>query len=63
MPESKIYDTNPVKHVVVDDRYHMALKIYALKHGKTSKEIVEESRPPEKKPEEAEQEQENKIGI
>ncbi len=43
MPESKIYDTNPVKHVVVDDRYHMALKIYALKHNKTAKEIVEEA--------------------
>jgi len=39
MQESK----KEVKHVVMDDRYHMALKIYAVKLNRTSKDIVEEA--------------------
>ena len=43
MPESKIYDTNPVKHVILDDRYHWALKRYAVEISRTSKDIVQEA--------------------
>ncbi len=43
MQKSKIYDTNPKKHVLIGVRHHMALKMYAISLERTSKDIIEEA--------------------